>query len=97
MVLLPFIIGIGLLLFHSLIMLTFNRTISALFMIDFERMIAIHDRHVMMCLGAVTFTFTLAHVVQEAVVRRLRCLDHFARMSIFEYLGKVVRIKYVIC
>ena len=76
-----------------IIMLTFNRIICALFVIDFDRMAAIPERHVMICLGAVTFIFTMAHVVQEAVVRRLRGLDHFARMSIFEYLGKVVRIK----
>ena len=74
------------------IMLTFNRIISALFIIDFDRMAAIPDRHVMICLGAVTFILTLAHVVQEAAVRRLRGLDHFARMSIFKYLGKVVSI-----
>jgi hypothetical protein len=74
-------------------MLTFNRIISALFIIDFDRMTAIPERHVMISLGAVTFIFTVAHVVQEAVCRRLRGLDHFARMSIFEYLGKVVIIK----
>ena len=76
-----------------IIMLTFNRIISALFIIDFDRMAAMPDRHVIIYLGAVTFIFTLAHVVQEAVIRRLRGLDHFARMSIFEYLGKVVRMK----
>ena len=69
------------------IMLTFNRIISALFIIDFDRMAAIPERHVMICLGVVTFIFTLAHVVQEVVIRRLRGLDHFARMIIFDYLG----------
>ena len=47
-----------------IIMLTFNRIISALFIIDFKRMAAIPERHVIICLGAVTFIFTLAHVVQ---------------------------------
>ena len=73
-----------------IIMLSFNRIISALFIIDFDRMAAIPDSHVMICMGAFTFIFTMAHAAQEAVIRRLRYLDHFARMSIFEYLGKVV-------
>ena len=47
------------------IMLTFKRIISALFIIDFDRMAVIPDRHVMICLGDVTFMFTLAHVAQE--------------------------------
>ena len=59
-------------------------------------MTSIPDRNVVTCLGVITFICTLAHVVHEAITRRIRGLDHFARMTIFEYLGKVVRIDQTI-
>ena len=73
-----------------LIMLTFNRVITTLFIHDFQRMAAVPENTVMIWMAVVTMICTVAHVIQEAVVRDSHGLDHFARMDIFYYLGKVV-------
>ena len=73
-----------------LTMLSFSRVVKTLFILDFQRMSAVPEKMVMTCMGVVTFFCTSAHVVQEALVRRSRGLDHFGRMSFFSYLGQVV-------
>jgi hypothetical protein len=73
-----------------LIMLTFNRVITTLFIHDFQRMAAVPESTVMVWMAVVTMICTVAHAIQEAVVRDSHGLDHFARMDIFFYLGKVV-------
>ena len=73
-----------------LTMLSFSRVVKTLFILDFQRMSAVPEKGVMTCMGVVTFFCTSAHVVQEALVRRSRGLDHFGRMYFFSYLGQVV-------
>ena len=75
-----------------LIMLTINRIISVLFILDFQRMMAISEKNVMICVGVVTSICTMACVLQEVVVRNTRGLHHFSRLYISIWLGKVVWI-----
>ena len=72
-----------------LTMLSFSRVVKTLFILDFQRMSAVPEKMVMTCMGVITFFCTSAHVVQEALVRRSRGLDHFGRMYFFSYLGQV--------
>ena len=76
-----------------LIMLTINRIISVLFNLDFQRMTALSEKYVMVCVSAVTSICTLACILQEAVVINIRGLDHFSRLDLFIWLGKVVWIQ----
>ena len=71
-------------------MLTFNRVLKTLFILDFERMTAVAEKKVMIWMGVVTSIGTLTHLVEEAVTRRIRGLDQFARLCTHVYLGKVV-------
>ena len=80
-----------------LIMLTFNRVITTLFIHDFQRMSAVPEKTVMICMAVVTLICTVAHVIQEAVARDSHGLDHFARMDIFYYLGEVVSNYDIYC
>ena len=73
-----------------LTMVAFSRVVKTMFILDFQRMLAVPEKGVMTCMGVVTFFCTSAHVVQEALVRRSRGLDHFGRMYFFSYLGQVV-------
>ena len=72
-----------------LTMLTFNRVLKTLFILDFQRMSAVPEQKVMICMGLVTTIFTLAHLGEEAVTRRILGLDHFGRWYLSIYLGKV--------
>ena len=72
-----------------LTMLTFNRVLKTLFILDFQRMSAVPEQKVMICMGLVTSICTLAHLVEEAVTRRILGLDHFSREYWSIYLGKV--------
>ena len=73
-----------------LIMLTINRIISILFILDFQKMTAILERNVMICVGVVTSICTMACILQEVIVRNSRGLNHFARLDHFIWLGKVL-------
>ena len=73
-----------------LIMLTINRIISILFILDFQKMTAISERNVMICVGVVTSLGTMACILQEVVVRNSRGLHQFARLDQFIWLGKVL-------
>jgi hypothetical protein len=70
-------------------MLTFSRVLKTIFILDFHRIAVVPDRKVMIFMGWVTLICTSAYLLQEAVVRRIRGLDHFSRWSISIYLGKV--------
>ena len=72
-------------------MLTFTRVLMTLFIIDFSRMTALPEKKVLIYMGLVTFIINVAYLLQEAVVRSLRGLEHFSRGSLSFYLGKVVR------
>ena len=71
-------------------MLTFSRVLKTIFILDFNRIAVVPEQKVMICMGCITFIFTLAYLLQEAVVRRIRGLDHFGRWYMSLYLGKVV-------
>ena len=72
-------------------MLTFNRVLMTLFIVDFSRMTAVPEKKVLIYMGLVTFIINVAYLLQEAVFRSLRGLEHFSRGSLSFYLGKVVR------
>ena len=78
-----------------LIMLTINRIISVLFILDFQRMMAISEKNVMICVGIVTSICTMACILQEVVVRNSRGLHHFSRLYLLIWLGKVVWIQKI--
>ena len=61
----------------------------SLWNIDFDRMSAVAERKVMIWMGAVTSFCTLTHMLEEAVTRNAKGLDHFARWCFNIYLGKV--------
>ena len=74
-------------------MLTFNRIITSAFILNFPRMSAVPEKQVMRCLGMFTIIFTLGSIIHEVLERENNELDHFGRLNIFPFLGKV-QIKY---
>ena len=72
-----------------LTMLSFKTVVNTFFIVDFDRMSAVAEKKVMIWMGAVTAICTLTHVVEEAVTRQAKGLDHFARWCFNIYLGKV--------
>ena len=60
-------------------MLTFKIFLKTLFIIDFDRMAAIPEKNVLVCLAVVTSLCTFAHIAQEMLIRNFLGLDHFAR------------------
>ena len=70
-------------------MLTFKIVLKTCFIIDFDRMSAIAEKRVMKLMVLSTSIFTIAHIVEEAVLRQSRGLNHFARWCFNIYLGKV--------
>ena len=72
------------------IMLTFNRVLKTLFILDFNRMAAISEQQVLICMALVTSISSLGLLVQEAVTRRILGLDQYGRECTNVYLGKVV-------
>ena len=73
-----------------LTMLTFNRVLKALFILDFQRISLIPEHRVMGSLCFVTAICSLIYLLQEAIVREVRGLNHFGRWSLSIYLAKVV-------
>jgi hypothetical protein len=71
-------------------MLTFQTGLKTLFILDFNRMAAVSEKKVMIWMCVSTSTITLLHLALEVVTRNIRGLDHYARMCINTYLGKVV-------
>ena len=70
--------------------ITFKMFLKTLFIIDFDRMAAIPEKNVLVCLVLVTSLCTLAHIAEEMFVRNNLGLDHFARFCFNIYLAKVV-------
>ena len=68
---------------------TFKTGLKTLFIIDFDRMAAVSEKKVMVCMWVFTSICTLAHLAQEAITRNIRGLDHYARWCFNTYLGKV--------
>jgi hypothetical protein len=81
-----------------LTMLAFNRVVKTLFILDFQRMTAVPEKSVLISMGGVTFLCTSTHIVQEILARQSRGLQHFPRMFLSIYLGKVVlSFNYIFC
>ena len=76
-----------------LTMMTFNRVLRTLFIIDFKRISLVPEEKVMKLFGLVTLLTSVMYLLQEAAVRNFRGLNHFGR-AFGVYLGKV---KYNIC
>ena len=70
-------------------MLTFKIFLKTLFIIDFDRMAAIPEKNVLVCLALVTTFCTTAHIAEEMFMRNYLGLDHFARFCFNIYLAKV--------
>ena len=71
-------------------MTTFKMFLKTLFIINFERMAAISEKNVLVCLVLVTFFCTSAHIAEEIFIRQFLGLDHFARFCFNMYFAKVV-------
>ena len=69
-------------------MITFNRVLKTLFIIDFQRMSLVPEEKVMKLFGFITFLSSVLYLLQEVAVRYLRGLNHFGR-NFAVYLGKV--------
>ena len=72
-------------------MLTFKTVLKTFFIIDFDRMAAVPEEKVMVWMVVVTSICTLSHLGEEAITRNLLGLDHYARLCLNIYLGKVVQ------
>ena len=71
-------------------MMTFKIFLKTLFIIDFNRMTAIPEKNVLVCLALVTIFCILAHIAEEMFLRNYLGLDHFGRDCFNMYLAKVV-------
>ena len=69
-------------------MMTFNRVLRTLFIIDFKRISLVSEERVMKLFGLVTLLTSVMYLLQEAAVRNFRGLNHFGR-AFGVYLGKV--------
>ena len=72
----------------TITMITFNRVLKTLFIIDFQRISMVSEEKVMKLFGFITLFSSVLYLLQEAVVRYFRGLNHFGR-SFSIYLGKV--------
>ena len=71
-----------------LTMMTFNRILKTLFIIDFKRISMVPEEKVMKLFAFVIFLMSVFYLLQEVIVRNLRGLNHFGR-ALGVYLGKV--------
>ena len=72
-------------------MLTFKTGLNVLFIWDFNRMANISEKKVMTWMFLTTSISTLANLLEEALTRDNRGLNHFSRQCFNTYLGKVVQ------
>ena len=76
-------------------MLTFKTVLKTLFILDFQKMTSISEHTLMMWMWVVTGICTVAHLVQEAVLRHTLGLHHFGRICFNIYLAKVREIGWI--
>ena len=76
-----------------LTMMTFNRILKTLFIIDFKRISMVPEEKVLKLFAFVIFLMSVFYLLQEVIVRNLRGLNHFGR-AFGVYLGKV---RYKVC
>ena len=72
-----------------LTMLFFKTIVHTLFVIDFDRMATIGETGMIIGMGVCTFTFTVAHVAMEALLRNHLGLEHYPRWCFSVYISKV--------
>ena len=75
-----------------LTMITFNRVLKTLFILDFQRISLIPERRVVRWFGFVTAFASCFYLIQEAIVRNFRGLNHYGSWAISTYLGKVTKM-----
>ena len=73
-----------------LTMITFKIVVKTFFIIDFDKMASVPEQKVIVCMRVITSLVTLIHLGEEALIRNIRGLDHYARWCFNIYLGKVV-------
>ena len=71
-------------------MITFKIVVKTCFIIDFDKMLSVPEQKVIVCMRVITSLVTLIHLGEEALIRNIRGLDHYARWCFNIYLGKVV-------
>ena len=76
----------------TLSMLTFKTVLKTLFILDFQKMSSVPEHTLMTWMWVVTAICTMAHLVQEAVLRHTLGLHHFGRICFNIYLAKVREI-----
>ena len=81
--------GVRITVISFITMITFKLFLKTLFIIDFDRMAAIPENNVLVCLALVTSFCTLAHIAEEMFIRNFLGLDHFGRFCFNIYLAKV--------
>ena len=75
-----------------LTMITFNRVLKTLFILDFQRISQIPEQRVVRWFGFVTAFASSFYLIQEAIVRNFRGLNHYGSWAISTYLGKVTKM-----
>ena len=86
--------GFRITIIFPLNMLTFKTSLNILFIQDFDRMAAISETKVMASMVATTLVSTVGHLIEEAMTRNSRGLNHFSRQCFNAYLGKVGYIAF---
>ena len=81
--------GVRIMTISIINMLTLKTSLNILFIRDFDRMAAISETKVMAWMCVTTLVSTVAHIIEEAITRNSRGLNHFARWCFNTYLGKV--------
>ena len=71
---------------------TFKTILKILFLLDFNKMISISEKKVMVGLWVVTSTCSLVYLAQEVTIRHTLGVHHFARRCFNIYLGQVGQI-----
>ena len=75
-------------------MSTFKTVVRTLFILDFDRMAAVSEKSMMIWMCACNTVSVLVHLGMEAFLWNHQGLDHFGRMCLNVYLGKVMRLLY---
>ena len=73
-----------------LTMITFNRVLKTLFILDFQRISLVPEQRLIGLFAFVTIFTSTFYMVQEAVVRDFRGLNHYGSWALSIYIGKVM-------
>ena len=75
-------------------MITFNRIIKTLFIIDFQKISLVPEHKVVGLFCFLTAITSCHYLLQEAVIRHLRGLNHYGR-ALGIYLGQVIWLQII--